>query len=489
MPSADRFHRLRVRALPPAVRLAAALALGGGALLAGAPDAFAQQTGAGPGTGQITAPAPAPAPPITTPIAPPIARPAALPPVAAAPADATPPDAAQPDAGMQDVINDDLEAQANAEMAAGHAQQALELLDELVARDPRRAGALLEAALLQCQLGERDLTRQTLARIESSYKVPPAIEKLIQVYKTNTCVPSARKPQLIASVRAGVTSNANFGPSDPNVTFADTAPLHALILAPSSLAHSDQFLESSLQGELPVRFVPGLTLFAGLTQRQYRDLHDYDQRIASIGAAHQYTFGHGTIENQAAADVFWLGSRLYQSDVSWHTGYWTPPAAFRSSLARAGVDFTATYTSYPGNSLYNGVRFELRAAMQARIGARTTVQLFAGPVWEAPSGSRPGAARHGYTAWLALDYDVGRYGQFEAVLQRRTLIDSTAYDPVFFGSTIQNQTMQAVSLQYAYPLTQHWSLYARFLAQRISDSIEPFSYSVREGSVGVSWKY
>ena len=72
---------------------------------------------------------------------------------------------------------------------------------------------------------------------------------------------------------------------------------------------------------------------------------------------------------------------------------------------------------------------------------------------------------------------------------RRTMIDAVPYDPVFFGSTIQNQTMQAVSLQYAYPLARHWSLYTRFSAQRISDSIESFGYSVREGSVGVSWKY
>jgi hypothetical protein len=465
----DRLPPLRAPA-GRARRLAAALGLGLCALLAGARAAQAQQPGApAPGAPAFTAPVDAPATP-----------PAKAPPL---------PDAPQTDADMQAIIDDDLEAQANAEMAAGHPEQALELLNELVERDPRRAGALLEAAMLHCALGDPDLTRQTLSRIEASYTVPPAIQKLIQVYRTNTCVPSARKPQLIASVRAGVTSNANFGPSDPVVTFADTAPFHALVLAPDSLAHSDQFVESSLQGELPVRPVPGLTLFAGLTQRQYRDQHDFDQRIASVGAAHQYTFEQGTLENQAAADVFWLGSRLYQSDVSLHTGYWTPARALRNTLARAGVDFTVTDTSYPGNSLYNGVRLELRAAMQARIGARTTAQLFVGPVWELPSGDRPGASRHGYTAWFALDYDLGRYGQFEAVLQRRTLIDSVPYDTVFFGSTIQNQTLQAVSLEYSYPLARHWSLYTRFSAQRVADSIEPFAYSVREGSVGLSWKY
>lgn len=474
---ADLLPRLRLPAWH-ALRPACALGLWACVLLAGAQTAHAQQ-----------ADAPPPGVPSSAmPLAPPIAPPATLPP-GTAPQPAAPPTDADADSDMQAIIDDDLEAQANAEMAAGHPQQALELLNELVERDPRRAGALLEAAMLHCALGDPDLTRQTLSRIESSFKVPPAIEKLIQVYRTNTCVSNARTPQLIASVRAGVTSNANFGPSDPVVTFADTAPFHTLTLTPDSLAHSDQFVESSLQGELPVRFAPGLTLFGGITQRQYRDLHDFDQRIASVGAAHQYTFDHGTIENQAAADVFWLGSRLYQSDISWHTGYWTPPAAVRNSLGRMGVDFTVTDTSYPGNSLYDGVRLELRAAMQARIGARTTVQLFAGPVWELPSGDRPGASRHGYTAWFALDYDLGRYGQFEAVAQRRTLIDSVPYDTVFFGSTIQNQTMQAVSLQYAYPLARHWSLFTRFSAQRISDSIEPFAYSVREGSLGVSWKY
>jgi tetratricopeptide (TPR) repeat protein len=411
--------------------------------------------------------------------------------VTATPRDKAPqlPAAPQTTADMQAIIDDDLEAQANAEMAAGHPEQALKLLNELVERDPRRAGALLEAAVLHCALGDPDLTRQTLSRIQASYNVPPAIEKLIQVYRTNTCVADARKPQLIAAVRAGVTSNANFGPSDPTITFADTAPFHALVLAPESLAHSDQFVESSLQGELPVRAVPGLTSFAGLTQRQYRDLHDFDQRIASVGVVHQYTFEHGTSENQAAVDVFWLGSRLYQSDVSLHTGYWTPLTVLRNSLARAGFDFTVTDTRYPSNSLYNSVRLELRAAIQARIGERATAQLFAGPVWELPSGDRPGSSRHGYTAWFALNYDLERYGQFEAVLQRRTLIDSAPYDTVFFGSTIQNQTLQSISLQYAYPLARHWSLYTRFSAQRVSNSIEPFAYSVREGSVGLSWKY
>jgi hypothetical protein len=392
-------------------------------------------------------------------------------------------------ADMQTTIDDDLQTQANAEMAAGHAERALELLNELVERDPRRAGALLDAALLHCRLGERDLTRQTLARIESRYKVPPAIEKVIQFYKANTCTSAVQKPQLIASVRAGVTSNANFGPSNPVVTFANTAPFQSLVLAPASLAHSDEFVESALQGELPVRAVPGLSLFGGLTQRQYRDQHDYDQRIASIGAAHQYVFTHGTVENQAAADMFWLGSHLYQTDVSLHTGYWSPAAAWRTSMARAGIDFTVTDTSYPGNSLYDGVRFELRAAAQARVGERATLQFFAGPVWEAASGNRPGASRHGYTFWLSLDYDLGRYGQFEALAQRRTLIDAAPYDPVFFGGAIQNQTMQALSLQYAYPLTPHWSLFTRVSVQRISDTIEPFAYSVREASVGVSWKY
>jgi hypothetical protein len=397
--------------------------------------------------------------------------------------------AQEPDTDMQNVIDDDLESQANAEMAAGHPEQALALLDALAKRDPRRAGALLEVALLQCQLGERDMTRQTLARIESNYAVPPQIEKLIQFYRNSTCTPTTRKPQLIASVQVGVTSNANFGPSDPVVTFADGAPFHALVLAPDSLAHGDAFVESSLQGELPVRAVPDLTLFAGLTQREYRDVHDFDQRIASAGGSHQFDVGYGVVQNQAAADLFWLGSHLYQSDVSWHTGYWTPPGALHTAIGRAGADFTVTDTSYPGNSLYDGVRLELRAAFQARIDTRTSLLLYAGPVWELPSGGRPGASRHGYTAWLALDYDLGRYGQFEAVLQRRTLIDSAPYDPVFFGTTIQNQTMDAASLQYSYPVNRSWSLYTHFSAQRISDSIEPFAYSVREGSVGVSWKY
>jgi tetratricopeptide (TPR) repeat protein len=92
-----------------------------------------------------------------------------------------------PDTDLQQVIDEDLQTQAQVETDNGHSQRALALLNELVDRDPRRAGALLDAAVLYCQLGERDLSLETLARIEKGDAVPPAIQKLITFYKNSGC--------------------------------------------------------------------------------------------------------------------------------------------------------------------------------------------------------------------------------------------------------------------------------------------------------------
>jgi hypothetical protein len=394
-----------------------------------------------------------------------------------------------PSDDFDQIIDDDLQSQAQIEMDSGHRERALLLLNELVRRDPRQAGALLEAALLYCQLGERDLSLQTLTRIETQYTVPAAIEKLIGLYKASSCAPARSRPKLTASVGAGVTSNANFGPSNPLVTFAPGAPYAALELAPASLAHSDQYLESAVQGELPIAALPGITLLAGLTDRQYRSAHDFDQRTATFGAAHQKTFAYGELDNQVSANLLWLGSNLYQRDLEWHTAYWTRPAVLHDTLTRAGLDFTATDETYPGNSLYDSVHFELRAGLQAHVGERTTMLMFVGPVWDQPYNNRPGGTRHGYTAWFALDYDMDRYGLLEAILQQRTLNDAAPYDPVFFGDTNQRQTARVASLRYSYPISRAWSVYAQFSAQRISDSISLFSYTVRDGSIGLSWAY
>jgi hypothetical protein len=391
--------------------------------------------------------------------------------------------------GFEQTIDDDLEAQAQYEMDHGHRERALALLNELVKRDTRRAGALLDTALLYCQLGERDMALQTLTRIEKQYEVPAAIEKLITLYKTNACAPPASRPRLTVSTGAGVTSNANFGPSSPLVNFAPGSPLGTLVLAPAALAHSDQYVESALQGQLPIAAMPEFELLAGLSDRQYRTLHDFDQRTATFGIAQQKTFTQGELDNQLTADVLWLGTHLYQRDLAWHMSYWSPATTLRSILARSGLDFTVTDESYPGDSLYDSVHIELRASLQAHLGSRTTMLLFVGPTWDKPYNDRPGGMRHGYTAWLGVDYAMDRYGELEAILQQRTLNDVAPYDPVFFGDTIQRQTVRAASLRYLYPLGHGWSAYTQVSVQRISDTISLFSYTVRDATVGLSWKY
>lgn len=397
--------------------------------------------------------------------------------------------AQSPADNFEQIINDDLQAQAQQAISDGDRQRALALLNELVQRDPRQAGALLDAAMLYCQLGERDLSMKTLTRIEAGYEVPPAIGKLITYYKASTCEPATARPQLTASVGVGVTSNANFGPSDPFVTFVPQAPLSSRSVGPDSLPHRDQYIESAVQGELPIAAVPGLELIAGLSDRQYRRQHDFDQRTLTVGIADRRTFSQGELYNQFTANLLWLGARVYQHDVGWHGGFWLPPAAWQPVLARGGVDVTVVDSVYPGNSLYDAMYFAVRAAFQAHVGEHTSMQLFIGPAWDRPHGGRPGGTQRGYSAWLSFDYDMNRHGQVEAILQQRTLNDATAYDPVFFGSLAQRQTVRSAALRYTYPVIRGWSLYAQVSAQRVSDSISLFAYTVYNGSLGLSWTY
>jgi hypothetical protein len=393
------------------------------------------------------------------------------------------------DASLDQVINDDLRAQAQAAIDNGDRVTAVGLLNELVRRDPREAGALLDVALLYCQLGERDLTRRTLARIEEQFAVPAPIRKLIVFYRDSPCVPNVKRPQAAASLGVGVTSNANFGPSDPLVNFAPGSPIDSLLLAPSSLAHGDQYVESSLQGGVPIPGVQNASLIAGLMSRQYRREHAYDQRVATLGVAHQTGLRNGQLGNELVVDALWLGTHLYQRDVVWHASYWSPATVLTGLIARAGLDLTIDDMVYPGNSIYNSLRAEPRAALNARIGARTTLLFLFGPSWDHPHNGRPGGSRHGYSTYFELDYDMQRRGRLEAIYQQRTQADASPYDTVFFGNESRQQTLRSFSLRYVYPVSQAWSAYAQVSAQRVTDSIPIFSYSVRSASVGLSWKY
>lgn len=390
---------------------------------------------------------------------------------------------------FEQIIDDDLQAQAQVAINNGYRERALALLSELAERDPRQAGALLDIAILYCQLGERTRSVRMLDRIEAHYEVPPAISKLIAYYRANTCISAVSRPQFSASVGAGMTSNANFGPSNPVVTFAPNAPLGSLTLAPASLPHSDQYIESVIQGELPIQAVPGLKMIGGFSDRQYLSLHNFDQLAATLGVAGQRIYAKGELFGDFTTNVLWLGTHIYQRDLGLHGGFWLRPATWQSLLARGGLDLTVLDSGYPGNSLYDAMYFAVRAAFQAQLGERTSMQLFVGPGWDKPHGDRPGGMQRGYSAWLSLDYDMGRQGKLEAVLQQRTLNDAAAYDPVFFGSLNQHQTIRVAALRYNYPLTGGWSLYAQMSAQRVANSISLFAYTVYDGSLGLAWKY
>jgi hypothetical protein len=110
------------------------------------------------------------------------------------------------------------------------------------------------------------------------------------------------------------------------------------------------------------------------------------------------------------------------------------------------------------------------------------VLLFAGPAWDLSQKGRPGGTRIGYTAWLALDYDMNMYGQLESNVQQRTLNDATPYDPVFFGDVTRRETMRSASLRYAYLRFRGWSVYAQVSTQYVSDSISLFVTRCETGS-------
>jgi hypothetical protein len=286
-----------------------------------------------------------------------------------------------------------------------------------------------------------------------------------------------------------VTSNANFGPSSSVVTFAPGAPFSTLVLLPNSVARSSQFVESSAQAALPIAALPGFELEALLAQREYRSRHDFDQRVVTFGAADQKALMNGELDNRFTADILWLGTHAYQHDMRWEGSYWLPPTVQHSLVARGGLDVIAVDYLYPGNSLYNSTRVELRAAFQAHFGEHASMLLFVGPAWDVAHRDRPGGTRRGYSAWLGLNYEMPGKGELEAVLQQQTLNDVGVYDPVFFGPATQRQTERNASLRYTYPLHGGWSFYAQVSAQRISDSIPLFSYTVREASAGLTWKY
>lgn len=331
---------------------------------------------------------------------------------------------------------DSLYEQAQIAISVGDRDRAVGLLEQVIKLNPRSAGALLDLALLHCELGESKEALERFIELERRFELPESIQSLITFRRQLGCANSV-DVQYQAQITTGRVSNVNAAPISPIVQIGSGARTTFLELTERNRPTSDRFMGFGLQATGPVNFNNVGRWIALLDSRRYDTRNDFDLTNLVLGYAHPADINFGIfnhLNSMVSYGRVFLGERRFESALRFGADAWTlSHQAFSNSVTRArfGLGALLSVNRYDQDIRFDGHRLELLIRGEAILGSRFLFTSYVGPVLDQAVRDRPGGDRSGAVLGVEASY-ISPFGRTVVGFHGQQLQDQAVFNEIFF---------------------------------------------------------
>ncbi len=379
-------------------------------------------------------------------------------------------------------VSRDLYLEAMQAISEGRKKDASRLLEHMKEAEPQHAGAWLDLALIQCELGNGNEAERLFQDIEKRFRPPPEIMQIIHFRRSIGCKKTVAPSQWSIALARGYEQNVNQGASNPNLTVRDENVITEISLTPEFFPKGDHY--TLLAGD----YVREMNQNGGLLFSQFQwhkndTLGKFDSSATFIGLEQPFRVGNWTFRGSSMLGVITLGGRLYQKQ--WQVqGKVNPPLnlpkglSFQLSASLNHLRY-ATLTNFDANTA------ELRGQLQYKsrnvLGTASLAFLN-----DHATGDRPGGRRHGWLAHInsrtQLQYGIqGEFGWTRQTWQGNTPYFAKPLDQVRVQTT---QTWRAALI---YPWRDQQVVQLEFRQVSNKENISIFQYNNRQ--IQLSWMW
>ena len=375
---------------------------------------------------------------------------------------------------------DELYQEALRALAEGHPTEATEMLSRLIEQQPRHAGAWLELAITQCDLGNADEAERLFRQIEQRFNPPPGILEVIATHRARGCqrLESTRPASWQLAAGRGHDSNVNQGTYNTTFTIGGTPGE----LTSEFLPHPDSY---NMLSASYVRPLNALGTMAIVQLYDRRNDHEHSQDTSSVlaGVEHAWTLGRWRARATGAYGAITLDGKLYQRQEQLQLRA-SPPITLPEKLDFAAM-LNFSRVSYPSRPAYDGNTVELGGVLSYR-GKADQGQFILSKLHDNGTAERPGGNRDGWYAsaqwYTALARDL--YG--EAALSQQHWRGSSVYSPDLVDVVRRQTTISArAALQWYF--RQNLSLHLEGRLARNRENISLFEYNSRALQLSLRW--
>lgn len=377
----------------------------------------------------------------------------------------------------------DLYLEAIKSIAEGRKSDASDALTRMIAKEPQHAGAWLDLALIQCELGHAVEAERLFQAIETRFAPPPGILEVINKQRAIGCAGWQRQRHWSLTLGRGHDQNVNQGASNPNFTIGQGTSQVELQLSPEFLPLADNYtvLATDYSLELNPNGIIGFTQF----QARHNDqLSRYNTDALSAGIELPWRIKKWALHTAANFSFLTLDGRLYQRQSQLQARL-TPPLPLPERW-QFNLSATLSHVQYLSLTNFNGHTIDLRAQLAYRTGDTQASGTFGFSNDRAVS-QRPGGDRQGWFTGLQIRSLLKNDIAGELGWTRQTWRGESAYSPGVIPET-RDQNTQILRATLIIPVANRQTVQVELRQVRNQENISIFQYNNRQLQVSWQWQ-
>jgi hypothetical protein len=384
----------------------------------------------------------------------------------------------QTSSAQQDLYLDALQS-----IADGRQTDASEALIRMIENEPQHAGAWLDLAIIQCELGRAAEAERLFKTIESRFSPPPIILEVIAKQRAQGC--KGWQPQSQVSVMAGrgIDSNVNQGASNPTFIIGSSEVRVELQLLPEYLPQKDNY--TVMSAEYIRDLTPNGTLGFVHARAVHNDsLTKYNTSSLVTGIEHPWRIGAWSVRGTGVVAFHGLGGKLYQTQSQAQLRV-TPPLKLPKNLQLSFIG-GVSHVQYPTLDEFDANTLELRSVLTYRTETAQT-QASIGYLTDRASGIRPGGDRAGWLVNLQGRTRVTDDIFGELSWTRQTWLNESSYSPGLIDQ-IRHQKTQILRGALIFPIAERQAIHVELRHVKNDENISVFQYNSRQLQVSWQWQ-
>lgn len=377
----------------------------------------------------------------------------------------------------------DLYLNALRSLDAGRPDEASALLIRLLAEKPQHAGAWLDLAISQCELGHAAEAERLFREITLRFKTSPAILKLIESYRAQGCKAAAAPHHTLAiTLGRGNDNNVNQGASSRFFSTGSGPSYAEWELAPDYLPQADYYTALTGDYTRPLDDKGTLAIMQ-LRALQHDTVSQQDTTSLLLGLERPWQAGAWRGHGMAALGLVRLDQQLYQRQAQLQLRA-APPVTLPKRVDWSMVA-GLSHVEYPTRSNYNASTLDLGTTLRYR-GAQTQTQLSLGVLSDHGQTGRLGGDRHGWYGSIQSYARLNDKLNAELGWTHQHWLSDTVYSPGLIDVVRQQDTWQ-LRAALIIPLQEHQNLQLEWRQIRNKENISLFQYNSR--MFQISWRW